>query len=186
MGGGGGTGEGRTRREFLRAGGVAALGLLLGRGVANAAQAATRALPFYNIHTGEALSIEYFADGSYQSDGLRAANHVLRDHRTDTVHAIDPGLLDIAWALRRELGSREWIHVVSGYRSPETNEMLRRHRHGVAEASYHLSGRALDFFLPDREIRDLRLAALGLGAGGVGFYPRTGFVHVDTGPIRTW
>jgi uncharacterized protein YcbK (DUF882 family) len=146
----------------------------------------SRALPFYCLHTGEALTVEYCTRGRYQRDALRAVDRLLRDHRTNQAHAIDPALLDALWALRRRVGSGVRLHVVSGYRSPETNAMLQRTEPGVARGSYHVQGRALDFFLPDRQLRQVRRAAVGLQFGGVGYYPASGFVHVDSGPVRSW
>jgi uncharacterized protein YcbK (DUF882 family) len=178
----------RSRRDFLRlAGGVAAMAIT-GGGSASAAKplVADRSLAFLSINTGERLEADYCVGGRYQPDVMRAVGHLLRDHRTDRIHAIDPALLDQLFILRRSLGSGEPFHVVCGYRSPETNAFARRHRRGVARNSYHVDGRAVDVFLPDRDLRQLRTAALGMAAGGVGYYPRSGFVHLDTGPIRTW
>jgi uncharacterized protein YcbK (DUF882 family) len=186
MGGGGGGFEGRSRREFLWLGGATALGLLVRPRIVRAARAPGRSLSLYCLHTGETLEAEYWANGTYRPDALRAIQHALRDHRTDDEHPIDPTLLDVAFDVHTALDSRESLHVVSGYRSPATNEFLRESGHGVAAASYHLDGRALDFFLPDRPLRDVRRAALALQGGGVGYYPGTGFVHVDTGPVRAW
>jgi uncharacterized protein YcbK (DUF882 family) len=147
-----------------------------------------RSLSIYNVNTGERLSAEYSVGGEYLRDALRAIDHMLRDYRTGDVKPIDPVLLDVLHTLRRELGSDAPLHLVSGYRSPSTNERLRRSGHGVALKSYHLEGKAADVYLPDRQLADLRWAARKLGAGGVGYYPggRNGFVHVDTGPVRYW
>jgi uncharacterized protein YcbK (DUF882 family) len=186
MGGGGSEFDGRSRRDFLKLGGAAALGLFLGRGVAEGAETSSRSLSFYNTHTAESLTVEYFARGRYQPDGLSAVNRLMRDHHTDQISPIDPRLLDIVWVLRRGLGSREQLHVVSGYRSYETNAIMRAHSRAVARDSFHCQGRAVDFFMPDRELRDVHVAALTLAAGGVGYYPGSNFVHVDTGPVRTW
>ena len=175
----------RSRRDLLKLGAATALGAVALPRVARAA-AESRALSFYCLHTGEAMTVEYCTAGRYQRDALRTVDRLLRDHRTNQVHPIDPALLDALWALRRHVGSRAHLHVVSGYRSHETNELLRRTEPGVARASYHVEGRALDFFLPDRHLAQVRRAALGLRFGGVGYYPRSGFVHVDSGPVRTW
>ena len=175
-----------SRRDVLRIGGLATLGLLMGPRLAAAAIPSGRTLSFYCLHTGESLTVEYWAGGRYQPDGLRAVNRLLRDHRTDLLHPIDPELLDLVYTVRRRVDSREPIHVISGFRSRATNARLRRAGHGVAARSYHLSGRALDFFLPDRDLGQIRRAALLMQGGGVGYYPSSGFVHVDTGPVRTW
>jgi uncharacterized protein YcbK (DUF882 family) len=177
-----------TRRAVLRGafhvGGAMAASALLAPlpGLA----ATHRSVSLYNLHTGERLKVDYVVGGRYQRDELRAVAHLLRDHRTGDVHAIDPRLLDILTAVRERLGSRNAFHVVSGFRSRVTNEMRRRESHAVAKNSFHLTGRAADLFLPDRRLRDLRTVALRLGAGGVGFYPESNFVHLDTGPVRCW
>lgn len=182
------TSHGCSRREALALGGTVALGLLLGPKVARAALPSTRSLSFYAMHTGEELTADYCVDGRYQPQELRAIARILRDHRTDQVHAIDPMMLDIVHAVRRMVGSQDTVHVVSGYRSPETNEAKRRRSRwsGVAKDSYHLYGKAIDLILPNRDMRQVRRAALALESGGVGYYPRSGFVHLDCGPFRTW
>ena len=175
----------RSRRDVLRLGAAAALGLTFGPRRAWAT-AESRSLAFYCLHTGEYMSVEYCTGGRYQRDALRAVDRLLRDHRTDQIHPIDPALLDRMWILHRRLESRAQIHVISGYRSAATNAMLHRTESGVARASFHIQGRALDFFLPDRRLAQVRRAALGLRLGGVGYYPSSNFVHVDSGPIRSW
>ncbi|MFN8545232.1 MAG: DUF882 domain-containing protein [Candidatus Binatia bacterium] len=163
----------------------AAVGLLMAPRLASAARQ-SRSVAFYNLHTSERLTVDYLVNGRYQSDALRAVNRILRDHYSGDVHPIDPGLLDVIWELRLRMESRAPYHVLSGYRSPQTNAMKAREGRGVAPHSFHMQGRAVDLFLPDRDLRLLRRAALSLRAGGVGYYPRPGFVHVDTGPVRTW
>jgi uncharacterized protein YcbK (DUF882 family) len=177
----------RSRREVLRfAGGLAASVMFGVRGAAAATRAADRVLSLYSVNTGEHLAVQYFADGAYRPDSMTAVSRLLRDHLTDQAHAIDPTLLDQLFVLRSALETQAAFHVVCGYRSPETNALKRRQHHGVAGHSFHLAGRAVDVFLPDRDLRQLRTAALRLEAGGVGYYPRSDFVHLDTGPIRTW
>jgi len=175
----------RPRRQFLKLGGAGLLDLLLGRR-SLAARSASRSLSFYCLHTGEQLTVDYCVAGRYCGDALRAIDLALRDHRTNEAHPIDPQLLDLLFGIRQRLGSRERVHVVSAYRSPETNALLRETERGVAAASYHVTGRALDFFLPDRRLDDVRRVARSMQAGGVGYYPRSEFVHVDNGPVRTW
>jgi len=181
-------GAATTRRAFLRGalyvGGAMAAGMLPGSSPALAAR--HRSVSLYNLHTGERLVVDYLIGGRYQREELRAVARLLRDHRTGDVHAIDPRLLDILTAVRERLGSRQPFHVVSGFRSRVTNEMRRRESRAVARNSFHLTGRAVDLFLPDRQLRDVRTVALRLGAGGVGFYPESNFVHLDTGPVRDW
>jgi uncharacterized protein YcbK (DUF882 family) len=182
------------RRDFLRIGGaVAALGALMDPVEAMAAaqrgalKQPTRKVALLNVHTGERLNLEYWAKGRYVKDAMRAAARLLRDHRSGSVHAIDPHLLDVIHALQARTGSRGPFHVVSGYRSPETNESLREADYGgVARHSYHMQGKAVDLFLPGGSLGRLHRAALSLRAGGVGYYPESNFIHVDTGPVRRW
>ena len=119
-------------------------------------------------------------------DALTAINHLLRDFRTSEVHAIDPGLLDLLHGLTDLTGSTQPFQVISGYRSPATNEMLRHRSEGVASGSLHMKGQAIDIRLADVPLAKLRNAALAVRRGGVGYYPASDFVHVDTGRVRTW
>lgn len=151
-----------------------------------AASAAPRVLRLLNTHTGERLNCTYREGGRILPDALAAIDRILRDHRTGDVHSIDPALLDLLSSLARRLGTDEPFHVISGYRSPATNAALRRRSQGVAKNSYHLQGKAVDVRLPGVTTAALRAAALRERVGGVGHYPGPGFVHVDTGPLRTW
>ena len=173
-----------TRRRFV-ATVAAALPALLLRPL-DAASAETRALAFSNLHTGERLSVEYFTRGAYLPDALTAINTLLRDFRTGDVHDIDAGLLDLLHRLNGVTGSTRPYQVISGYRSPATNSMLHAKSEGVAAGSLHMKGQAIDIRLADVPLPKLRLAALSLHGGGVGFYPASDFVHVDVGRIRTW
>ena len=145
-----------------------------------------RALAFQHLHTGEKLNTVYWADGRYLPDAMRHINWLLRDFRTDQVHPIDPQLLDLLADLHGHLQTREPFQVISGYRSPQTNAMLASLSDGVAQNSLHLDGKAIDIRVPGRRLRQVRAAALSLRQGGVGYYPHSDFVHVDTGRIRTW
>jgi uncharacterized protein YcbK (DUF882 family) len=145
-----------------------------------------RSLLLHHLHTGETLKSVYFADGRYLPEGIKAITHHLRDWRVDQARPIDPELPDLLWALRQRLETKAPIQVVCGYRSPATNAMLRRRSYGVARNSLHMRGMAVDLRVPDRSLRSLRLAALSLKRGGVGYYPASGFVHVDTGSVRSW
>ncbi|WP_342667913.1 DUF882 domain-containing protein [Azospirillum halopraeferens] len=146
-----------------------------------------RQLHLHNLHTGERLKGEYWSRGRYLKDGIRAFSRILRDHRTGDVHPIDPKLFDILHQLQRRLGFRDAVHVVSGYRSPATNAMLRENdSDGVAKFSYHMVGKAIDIRVPGIPLRTLHRASLSLRAGGVGYYPDSNFVHVDVGPLRRW
>jgi uncharacterized protein YcbK (DUF882 family) len=146
-----------------------------------------RALAFEHTHTRESLSLVYAADGRYLPDALAAVNRFLRDHYSGEVGSIDPRLLDQLHALKLAFGSERPFHVISGYRCPTTNEKLRaRGGGGVARGSLHLEGRAIDIRLPGVALARLREGALDMKAGGVGFYPASDFVHIDTGRVRHW
>ena len=145
-----------------------------------------RELTFHHTHTAEELRIVYWQDGNYVQDGLAAVSHFLRDFRTGDQVQIDPHLLDVLHTLALATGTKSPFHVISGYRSPQTNARLRKRRRGVARNSQHLRGRAIDVRLEDVNAKTLRDTAIALGRGGVGYYARSRFVHVDTGPVRTW
>ena len=146
----------------------------------------TRRLSLESLHTGERLTTAYWADGQYQRDSLSDIDWVLRDHRTNTSHPMDPKLLDLLFALDNAFGGGVTFQVISGYRSPETNRMLVTASDGVARGSLHLQGQAIDIRVPGVSLTSLRKTAMALQAGGVGFYPRSDFVHVDTGRVRYW
>jgi uncharacterized protein YcbK (DUF882 family) len=183
-----------SRRSFLStlAVGVPLLGLsssaraATGSPIGSAAALGARALSFDHTHTGERLTVEYFTRGSYLPDALTTVNHFLRDFRTGDVHDIDPGLLDLLHNLHSVTGTSKPFEVISGYRSPKTNEMLRQHSEGVAAHSLHMQGQAIDIRVGDVPLAKLRNAAVSIGRGGVGYYPASDFVHVDTGRVRRW
>ncbi|MFT3665627.1 DUF882 domain-containing protein [Piscinibacter sp.] len=146
----------------------------------------SRALSFKHLHTGEALEVEYFSAGRYLDDALAAVNHLLRDFRSGEAGTMDPALLDLLHALRERTGAQAPYQIISGYRSPATNRMLHERSGGVATRSLHMSGQAIDIRVADVPLARLRDAALALQRGGVGFYPGSNFVHVDTGRVRAW
>ena len=172
-----------SRRAFL--GAFAALPALAPhRAFADSAH--VRNLRFAHTHTGERLAIEYFRGGTYLPDALATVDYFLRDFRTGDVHSIDPQLLDLLHGLTRVTETSAPFQVISGYRSPATNEMLRHRSEGVAAGSLHMQGQAIDIRLADVPLAKLRKAALAERRGGVGFYPASDFVHVDTGRVRMW
>lgn len=182
-----------TRRHFLGTTVVALAGLAPVPGWAQASPGwirskATleRALSFSNIHTGERLTTVYYANGRYIPAGLKQINHLLRDYRIDEVKGIDPRLIDLLYALRSCLGVDMPFKVLSGYRSPSTNAMLRRERGGVAKHSLHIEGKAVDICLEGWRATDIARAAWQMQGGGVGLYPAANFVHLDVGDVRTW
>jgi uncharacterized protein YcbK (DUF882 family) len=172
------------RRRFLQQAGAALM--LLPLGAVWARKPPRRSLSFVHTHTGERLSTVYFEDGEYRIGELARINQLLRDFRTGDVRTIDTGVLDILADLRELADRDEPYEVISGYRSPQTNAALRQHSRGVAEHSLHLQGRAIDVRLPGVATHKLRELALGMGRGGVGFYPQLDFVHLDNGRVRYW
>jgi len=147
---------------------------------------AARRLSLVNNKTGEWLNTVYWAEGEYIPDALGAVNRILRDWREDLVYEMDPRAIDILSATQHLLDSDEPFQVVSGYRSAKTNAMLRRRSKAVARNSYHIKGMAVDIAMRTRSVRQISRAGLSLGAGGVGRYSRSHFVHLDSGPVRRW
>ena len=145
-----------------------------------------RSLAFDNLHTGERAKVDYWANGQYLPDALKEVNVILRDFRNGEIHPIDPRLLDLLSQLHTTLDSSSPFEVISGYRSPRTNAMLREAGHGTAVNSLHMQGQAIDIRLTDRTLTHVHTAAVGLRLGGVGFYPASDFVHVDVGRVRYW
>ena len=145
-----------------------------------------RSLSLYNPNTRESLETVYWVDGAYVPGALADINHIMRDRRTGEIKPIDTHLLDLLCCIRTELKTQRPFHVISGYRSPKTNALLRRCGKGAARNSYHLQGKAVDIRLPGYRLSSLRRTACALKEGGVGYYPRSRFVHVDVGPVRYW
>ncbi len=143
-------------------------------------------LSLYNVHTGEQLAVQYVADGRYDAAALARVNHVLRDWRENAVIDIDPQVIDILATIQNAAATQAPVYVLSGYRTARTNALLAQTSRLVARNSLHIRGMAVDFVLPDRDLASLRDHAIALHAGGVGYYPRHGFLHVDSGRFRTW
>jgi uncharacterized protein YcbK (DUF882 family) len=199
-----------TRRRVLKSGAIAAAAILIpgvaaaeewirlpeapakpqvtraGFLVPNRRSDRPRALSFYNVHTGESLNAVYFEDGNYVPGALTEVNYFFRDFRANEIKSIDPNLLDLLHDIHGELDTSKPFNLVSGYRSPATNAWLAARSEGVARHSMHLEGRAADINIPGRQLSFLQRIALALRLGGVGYYPQSGFVHVDTGRVRRW
>ena len=175
------------RRRIL-AFGAAALALAhpLKSAFAALPQTGTRTIGLVSAHTNETLVATYWRDGMYDGGALKDINFVLRDFRTGDIARMDPKLLDLLVELHRRTGSRKAYQVISGYRSPKTNAMLAEASSGVAKHSLHMEAKAVDIRLYDVDLGDLRQTALGMQAGGVGYYKKSNFVHVDTGRVRHW
>ena len=148
--------------------------------------ASVRRLALHNINTGDHFDDVYWANGAYRPDALRKLDVLLRDHRARQVCRTDPRLFDVLWQVRQKLDSAETFKVICGYRSRKTNALARRRSRGVAKESYHTRGMAVDVVLPDRNLKAVAQQAMALESGGVGYYPRSGFVHMDVGPVRHW
>lgn len=153
---------------------------------ANSLDGSPRALAFRNLHTGDELDVVYWAAGQYQPEALKQLDYVMRDWRSGEVAQIDSKLFDRLHLLRREMESDATFEIISGYRSPATNAQLREKSNGVAKRSLHMKGQAIDVALPGRRLVDLRETAMRLRLGGVGYYPQSGFIHLDTGRVRSW
>ena len=175
-----------SRRRLLKVLAAVAAGAAVAPARLFAGSRDPREVAFFHTHTRERLSVTYFADGSYDAESLAALDRFLRDHRTGDQHPIDPALFDILHDLRVATGAASPFQVVSGYRSPHTNGMLRDRSSGVASGSLHVQGRAIDVRLADVSSAALRDAAVRLRRGGVGYYAASDFVHIDTGRFRTW
>jgi len=178
-----------SRRRLLRHAAhlAAASALPMLHATAAASAARPRALALVHTHTQERIELVYSVDGRYVADALGSLNRFLRDHYTGVVGSIDPRVFDLLHDVQRLLGAGRSFEVISGYRCPVTNARLRETGGGgVAKHSLHMEGRAIDVRLPGVPLADLRDAGVRLGAGGVGFYPREQFVHLDTGRVRAW
>jgi uncharacterized protein YcbK (DUF882 family) len=177
------------RRRVLAFGlGAAALAIAspLQGALAAMPQSGERTLGLVSTHTNEKIMATYWRNGVYDKGALKDLNYVLRDHRSGDVAAMDPNLLDLLVELHHRTGSRKAFQIISGYRSPKSNALLASASGGVAKRSLHMDAKAIDIRLHDVALSDLRQTALGMKAGGVGYYKKSDFVHVDTGRVRQW
>jgi len=180
---------GLNRRSLLKATALALGGCFFPGALIGTAHASTqpeRSIALLNLHTGEDLNTVYWCEGQYLPEALTRINHILRDHRSNEVASIDARLLDLLHELSFHMGSQTRFHVISGYRSPHTNTIMRQHSTGIARNSLHTQGKAIDIRLPDHSLASLHHAAIRLRGGGVGYYPGSNFVHMDTGRVRYW
>ncbi|MBS1187232.1 MAG: rane protein [Burkholderiaceae bacterium] len=178
--------NGLSRRDFLKWTTASTCVIATPSWAGSMQSAAERKLGFLNLHTGESLSAAYWEQGQYIPEAMTAFNRLLRDHRTNEIAPIDNRLFDLLYLLHAKLGGNQPFHVISGFRSPESNAKLATPGSGVAQGSLHMKGQAVDIRLPQCSLTALREAALALHAGGVGYYPKSDFVHVDTGRVRSW
>ncbi|MCI5178433.1 MAG: DUF882 domain-containing protein [Candidatus Electrothrix sp. AW3_4] len=190
-----------NRRSFLALGAKAVVGLCLAQATPAWASIPTipiiptslvekskkpRSLSFYHTHTKERLNIIYAKSGEYDPKALVQINNYLRDFRTSEVHTIDPAVLDILWTIQQKMCCNRTYEVISGYRSPKTNEQLRKRTTGVAKRSLHMKGQAIDVRITGEKTKTVRDCAISLKSGGVGYYAKSNFVHLDTGRVRFW
>ena len=175
------------RRRFLKIGAVAVAAGLLPFPAARAhGSSSDRSLSLYSPNTGESFKDVYFTGGEYVQDALDEINQLMRDNKNGEIHLIDPNLLDILFNISRKTRCTSPLSIISGYRSPSTNAWLRKRSRRVARKSLHLSGKAADIRIYGIRTSSLKRAAVSIKGGGVGYYPRSHFIHVDTGPVRYW
>jgi uncharacterized protein YcbK (DUF882 family) len=175
------------RRSFLKSSVVLASAIGM-PALAKAAQPAPaeRTLRLYNTHTGESLRSVFWAEGQFIPDALKDINKLLRDHRNDKIAEMDPKLIVLLNEVSDKFGDNQVLHIISGYRSPESNAKLAAASNGVAKHSMHMDGKAIDIRMPGKDLAQLHKAAMSMKAGGVGYYPDSQFVHMDTGRVRYW
>lgn len=177
-----------SRRQVLGIGLAVTAAALIPESIFAAARdlSPEREISFYNLHTHETLDVVYWKDGLYDPEALSRINHIFRDSRTGKEKVINAGLLDLLSSIRQKLKSKEPFHLYSGYRTPRSNAILRRQNKGASKNSLHMYGKAVDLRLPGHSLKVLRKAAMSFRQGGVGYYPRSKFVHIDVGSVRYW
>ncbi len=175
-----------VRRRLIGAGAAVFVGMAAPGAFAQARPQGQRRLALLNLHTGEQIEVVYWRNGVYLPQALERINWLLRDFREDAAVPMDRNLLDLLYRLRVEIDSGDHYEVISGYRTPKTNAMLRARSDGVAKRSLHMLGKAVDIRRPGVALTELRQAALGMANGGVGHYPKSRFLHIDTGRVRFW
>lgn len=184
-----------ARRQFLKQlAGASSAAALMGTSQLSFAEqfkqdqniAEERTLKLYNIHTGESLRATFWADGQFVDDEVQQIDLLMRDHRANQAMAMQRRLYEKLYHLQNLFASKEPLYVVSAYRAPKTNADLRQHSDGVAESSMHMQGKAIDIRIPGVSHRHLHKAAVAMRSGGVGYYPKSGFIHIDTGRRRHW
>ena len=177
-----------SKRRFMQLGLAATAGVIVQPSLVLAAPSAPKMkeLAFYNLHTDEKLRVTYWKEGRFDRAALSKINHILRDFRTGDSYPISANLIDLLHDLQQKMHTDAIIEIISGYRSPKTNAALANNSDGVARRSYHMKGLATDIRMQGVSLRRIQTAALFMRRGGVGFYPRSDFVHVDVGPVRAW
>ena len=178
-----------SRRWLLKTGTMAAMSCLLPKALLASPSdilLQERSLALFNTHTSEHVNAVFWSEGRYVNDALEEINYLLRDHRTGAIKPINKQLLDVLSAINTIIGTNHPFDIISGYRSSETNELLRKKSKGVAKNSYHILGQAVDVRIPGYRLSRLKEVAVHLKSGGVGYYPKSDFIHIDLGPVRCW
>ena len=181
--------HGISRRQFIRLGLLTTASCIIPfqtLASVNDFLSTERMLCFHNLHTKEDLQVVYWKNGEYLPEVLARINYIFRDHYNGAVKPIDTKLLDLLSAIQQKLRCSEPFHIISGYRTRKTNAYLRKHKKGVAKNSLHMYGKAVDIRLPGQSLKVLRRSAYELKAGGIGYYPKSNFVHLDVGRVRYW
>ena len=174
------------RREFLKKGLVLASTAVATQNLFSLSLPVDKTLHLHNIHTGESIKATFWQKDHFVDSELKRLNYFFRDYRIDKVASMDINLFSLLYAINLVSDSKKPIEIISGYRSPLTNNRLRKYHHGVAKHSYHTVAKAVDFKIKDRYLKDVLRVSKMMEMGGVGYYPRDNFIHVDTGPIRSW
>jgi len=176
----------KNRRDFFKKSFTLASTALLSPKLFSLSLPIDKTLHLYNIHTGESIKATFWAKDHYVSSEIRRLNYFLRDYRLNKSVSMDQNLFNLLYAIQLVGDTKKPLEILSGYRSLQTNNLLRKHSKGVAKHSYHTLARAVDFNIQDRYLYDTLKVSKKLGVGGVGYYPNNGFIHVDTGPVRFW
>jgi uncharacterized protein YcbK (DUF882 family) len=175
-----------SRRSFLKKSAIITGAAMMSQSEILAATGERKVLKLYNVHLNKMFYAPFFEKNYYKLSGLFEVNKAFIDYRAKEMTRIDVKLINLLYEIKQHLGYDKQFNIVSGYRSPHTNEELRKRREGVAKNSYHIKGQAVDIYVPNVSLRKLRDVALGLKKGGVGYYPSSNFLHVDVGPVRSW
>ena len=175
-----------SRRGFLKKSAIITGAAIMSQSELLAATGERKILKLHNVHLNKTFYAPFFEKNYYKLSGLFEVNKAFVDYRAREMTRIDVKLINLMYEIKQELGYDKQFNIVSGYRTPETNAALRKKREGVAKNSYHIKGQAVDIYVPNVSLSKLRDVAMGLGKGGVGYYPRSNFLHVDVGPVRSW
>jgi len=175
-----------SRRSFLKKSAIITGAAMMSQSEILASAGEKKTLKLYNVHLNKTFYAPFFEKNYYKLSGLFEVNKAFVDYRAKEMTRIDVKLVNLMYEIKQHIGYDKQFNIVSGYRSPATNAALRKSHEGVAKNSYHIKGKAVDIYVPNVSLKKLKDIAVGLGKGGVGYYPSSNFVHVDVGPVRTW